>query len=442
MPTSPLPLEGVLVLDLSRVLAGPFATMMMADMGATIIKIEEPSKGDDTRGFGPPFIEGESTYFMSFNRNKRSVAVDLKHPEGRALVQRLALSADIVVENFRPGVAERMGLGYATLSAEKPGLIYVSVSGFGQTGPERLRPGYDLLAQGMGGFMSLTGPEDGEPYKVGVSQADLVAGMYAMQGALLALLSRQRTGRGQHVDVCLLDGQVSLLSFIATATLNSGRAPRRQGNRHASIAPYQTYAAADGWFNVAAGNDRLFGALAQALGRPELADDPRFATNADRVANLEALNEIITPIWKTKPAADWIAALDAADVPAGPILPVDEVLAHPQVQAREMVTEVAHPTAGAVRLVGNPVKLSETPARVELAPPLLGQHTAEVLRVMLDMTDEAVADLAARGVIRPLESETEDEADAAREDGEQTPGIPAAGADETNAKPAQEEASA
>ncbi|NDD31130.1 MAG: CoA transferase, partial [Proteobacteria bacterium] len=378
MSFAPRPLEGVLVLDLSRILAGPFATQMMADMGATVIKIEEPRAGDDTRGFGPPFVEGESTYFMAFNRNKRSLAVDLKTDEGRALARDLALKADVVVENFRPGVADKLGLGYAALSAQKPSLIYVSVSGFGQTGPDRERPGYDLMAQGMGGLMSLTGPADGAPYKVGVSQADMVAGLYAVQGTLLALLSRERTGKGQHVDVCLLDGQVSLLSFIATAFLNTGKTPSRHGNAHASIAPYQTYKAADGWFNVTVGNDRMFESFATVVGHPELATDPRFAENAARVLNLAALNAIIEPVLEAQSKQHWLDALDVAGIPAGPILTVDQVFAHPQVAAREMMTEVEHPTAGTVKLVGNPVKLSETPARVDLPPPLLGQHSEAV----------------------------------------------------------------
>jgi crotonobetainyl-CoA:carnitine CoA-transferase CaiB-like acyl-CoA transferase len=407
---APLPLEGLLVLDLSRVLAGPFATMMLADMGATVIKIEEPARGDDTRGFGPPFVEGESTYYLSFNRNKRSLAVDLKSAEGRDLVRRLALKADIVIENFRPGTVERMGLGYEELSKEKPSLVYVSVSGFGQTGPERERPGYDLMAQGMGGLMSLTGPEEGDPCKVGVSQADLVAGLYAVQGTLLALLSLQRTGRGQHVDVCLLDGQVSLLSFIAASYLNTGREPSRQGNRHASIAPYQTYEAADGHFNVAVGNDRLFEAFAREINHPELAEDPRFATNRARVANIAALNEILEPVFKRATVSEWTERLDRAKIPAGPILTVKQVLEHPQVAAREMVAEMEHPTIGVVKTVANPVRMSGTPARYELAPPLLGQHTEQILRVVLEMRDDEIAALEERSVIRQWWPSAEEEA--------------------------------
>lgn len=396
---APPPLEGILVLDLSRVLAGPFATMMMADMGAVVIKVEEPKSGDDTRGFGPPFVDGESTYYMSFNRNKWSIAVDLKTPEGRDIARKLAFEADVVVENFRPGTADRMGLGYEELSRLKPELIYVSVSGFGQTGPERERPGYDLLAQGMGGLMSLTGAEDGAPYKVGVSQADLVAGLYAMQGALLALLSRHRTGKGQYVDVGLLDGQISLLSFLAAGYLNTGTEPRRQGNRHASIAPYQTYEASDGFFNLAVGNDRIFDAFCQDIGRPDLARDGRFKTNSSRVAHLGALNEVLEPVFKTKTAAEWVQRFDQANVPAGPILTVKQVLDHPQIEARAMLAEVQHPTIGSVKLVGNPVKMSATPPRIELAPPLLGQQTEQVLRVVLKMKEDEIAALLQKHVI-------------------------------------------
>ncbi len=404
---APPPLEGVLVLDLSRVLAGPFATMMLADMGAVVIKIEEPARGDDTRGFGPPFVNGESTYFMSCNRNKWSLAVDLKSDEGRSLVTDLALQADIVVENFRPGTAARMGLGYDDLVKRKPELIYVSISGFGQTGPERERAGYDVLAQGMGGVMSVTGPKDGQPYKVGVSQADLVAGMYAVQGALLALISRSRTGRGQLVDVSLLDGQVSLLSFLGTAWLNAGREPARHGNQHASIAPYQSYETADGRICVAVGNDALFVTLSRELGRPELSEDVRFSTNRARVENVMALNEVLEPLFLTRTTAAWIELLDGAGIPAGPIRTVSEVFDSEQVQARGMVCHLDHPTVGPVRLIGNPIHLSATPPRYELAPPLLGQHSEQVLRIVLKMSDDEIAGLRDRGVIRQWSDEHE-----------------------------------
>ncbi|MBM3464884.1 MAG: CoA transferase [Armatimonadetes bacterium] len=407
MSFAPSALDGVLVTDLSRVMAGPFATQMLGDMGAVVLKIEAPGGGDDSRNFAPPWWGGESAYFLSANRNKRSVALDLKSPEGVDIVKRLARKSDVVIENFRPGTAERMGLGYEALSADNPRLVYVTISGFGITGPDSQRPGYDVLAQSMGGIMSLTGVPDGAPAKMGVPQADLITGLYAVIGTLLALVSRERTGKGQHVDTSLLEGQVSLLTFAAMGHFATEKPPRRMGNRHSSIAPYQTYEASDGYFTVAVGNDRMWPKFCEIIERAELEKDPRFATNPDRVDHIDALDEVLRPIFMTRRAEEWVQRFDAGGIPAGPLLTVPQVLEHPQVLARDMVVEMEHPTIGAMKAVGNPIKMSATPARYDAAPPLLGQHTEEVLQVFLDYTPEQVSDLRTRGVIvqwRPQEA--------------------------------------
>ncbi len=383
-----LPLDDVTVLDLSRVMAGPFASMLLGDFGARIIKVENPAGGDDTRGYGPPFVGGdgdgggESAYYLSANRNKRSIAVDLKHPDGVALIRRLAARADVLLENFRPGTLERLGLGWESLRRDHPRLIYATVSGYGHAGlPEwSARPGYDLVMQGVGGVMSLTGPPDGQPYKTGTSIADLTAGLYAALGVLVALHARARTGAGQHVDVSMLDTQISLLSYHAQAQL-CGFAPQRLGNAHPNVAPYQSYRAADGWFNLGIGNDTHWRALCtRILGRPDLATDPRFALNSDRVRRRAELNDLLIPILAARPVAAWLDALDAAGIPCGPILSVAEALAHPQAQARGMVQQVTHPTLGNLPTLGVPIRLSETPGSVRSAPPLLGEHGPEILR--------------------------------------------------------------
>ncbi len=407
------PLDGILVLDLSRVLAGPFATQFLGDMGATVLKVEEPSGGDASREFAPPWWGGESVYYLAANRNKRSIALDLKAPEALDVIKHLVAKADVVVENFRPGGAARLGLGYEELSAINPELVYVSVSGFGQTGPDCERPGYDVLAQAMGGIMSLTGDPDGAPVKVGVPIADLVTGLYAVIGTLLGLLSRDRTGKGQHVDTSLLDGQVSLLIFAALGALATGSPPRRMGNRHSSITPYQPYHAKDGWVAVAVGSDVMWPKFCAVVGRPELEKDERFATNPERVARIDELEGLLAPLFAEKTVAEWVEAFDQAGIPAGPIMTVPQVLEHPQVRAREMVVEMEHPTIGTMRALGNPVKLSATPARFELPPPLLGQHTEEILRVFLDMKDEDIASLQARGVVKQYAASEPEPAQAA-----------------------------
>ncbi|MBI3073036.1 MAG: CoA transferase [Deltaproteobacteria bacterium] len=378
------PLDGVRVLDLSRVLSGPFATMHLADMGADVVKLEHPKGGDDARAFGPPFIAGESTYFMSVNRGKRSVALDLKSERGREVVRALARVSDVCVENFRPGTLERLGLGLDGLRAENPRLVTCSITGYGQSGIREFsaKPGYDLIIQGLCGVQSLTGDPAGPPMKTGVSIADLASGLYAVQGILLALLVREKTGRGQHVDVSLQDALTSLLTFQAASTMTSGRTATRAGNRHPSIVPYETFRAADGYFNLAAANDGHFRKACEAIGRPDLARDVRFATNPDRVAHRDALFEELQAAFMTAPVDSWVSKFEAADIPAGRINTVAEALAHPQLRARGMVTTVKHPVTGDVPQIGIPVKLAETPGALDRPPPRLGEHTAEILAML------------------------------------------------------------
>lgn len=373
------PLDGVRVLDLTKVLAGPYATQIMGDFGADVIKIERPGEGDDTRAFGPPFVGGESTYFLSINRNKRSFALNLKSAAAVDLVKKIASASDVLIENFRPGSLKKMGLDYAGLHEKYPRLIYVSISGFGATGPDALRPGYDLAVQGLSGMMSITGDPAGSPTKVGTSIADLVAGLYAVQGTLLALYAREKTGLGQFVDISMLDGQISLLTFQGQKYLSTGAVPGRMGNQHPSICPYETFEASDGYFNVAVGNDRLWTVFCEAIGRPDLVSDDRFKTNPDRVKNHDDLFPILSKIFKQKPAAEWIVSLDKAGVPAAPILSVDQVFSNPQVIARNMRTPVPHSRIKNLEMAGTPVRLSDTPAQIRRGPPLLGEQTDELL---------------------------------------------------------------
>ncbi|MDI3298106.1 MAG: CoA transferase [Bacillota bacterium] len=374
------PLEGVRVLDFSRILSGPYCSMMLADWGADVIKVERPGSGDDTRQWGPPFLGGESAYFLSVNRNKRSLAVDLATAEGRRVVYRIAETADVVIENFRPGTADRLGIGYRQLRQFNPRLVYCSISGFGQTGPDRDRPGFDAVAQAMSGMMSITGEPDGEPTKHGMSIADLTAGMWAAFAIVAALYERERSGEGQYLDVSLLDGQIAWLTYVAGAYFATGRNPSRLGSAHPNIVPYQPFATADGHIMVAVGNDRLWRSFCEALGLPELAGDPRFATNPARVEHRSELIPLLAARLATRSSAEWTEALDRAGVPCGPILTVGEALSHPQVAAREMVVEMDHPTAGRIRTTGLPVKFSRTPGRIASPPPLLGQQTLEILR--------------------------------------------------------------
>ncbi|MBN6034393.1 CaiB/BaiF CoA-transferase family protein [Amycolatopsis sp. 195334CR] len=370
------PLDGLRVIDLSRILAGPYCTQYLGEMGAEVIKVEPPGHGDDTRNWGPPFVGDEAVYFLAANRNKRGIVLDLKSERGQEAVRRLVARADVLVENFRPGTLERWGLGYEQLSELNPRLIHVSITGFGQTGPYRDRPGYDLIAQGMGGVMGLTGEPDGPPAKVGLPVADLNAGTWAIIGVLMALQARHSTGRGQYLDVSLMDAQLAWHSYAAGAYFYDAKRPERMGSAHPSIVPYQAYPTADGWLNVAVGSEKLWRAFRELLGLP---DDPRFATNALRAEHRDELNERVFAVMRTRPSAEWLKKFDEASIPAGPISTIDEVYEDPWAEEREQIVRLPHPSVGTYYGTGFPVKASETPARPSSAPPTLGQHTAEVL---------------------------------------------------------------
>ena len=392
-------LAGLTVLDLTRVLSGPYCTMMLADMGARVIKVERPGKGDDTRAWGPPFQAGESTYFLSVNRNKESVTLNLKHPDGRRVLEALIDRADVLVENFRPGTLDRMGLGYADLAQRRPDLVYCSVSGYGRSGPRRNEPGYDAVLQGEGGLMSITGPQDGPAYRLGVAIVDIVSGMFAAWGVAVALLARERTGRGQHVDVGMLDAAAAVLTYQAGTYFATGEAPGRLGNRHPSITPYESLAAADGELVVAVGNDQLWRAFCGVLGLDELADDPRFRTNQDRVGARAALRSLLVERLRTRPAAEWLTRLKAAGIPCGGVRDLEQVFTDPQIVERAMVVALDHPIAGAIRQLGVPVKLGGTPGAVRTPPPALGQHTDAVLRDDLRCDAAEIARLRAAGAV-------------------------------------------
>ncbi len=393
------PLTGFTVLDLTRVLSGPYCTMLLADMGARVIKVEQPGKGDDTRGWGPPFLEGESAYFLSINRNKESVTLDFKTPEGRRVLDRLIAKSDVVVENFRPGTLAKLGLDYASVAPAHPRLIYCSISGFGQTGPRRSEPGYDAVIQAEGGLMSITGAADGPPFRLGVAIADIVTGMFAAQGVLLALLERERSGRGQAVDIGMLDSVAALLTYQAAIYFATGSAPGRMGNRHPTIVPYETLPASDGEFVVAVGNDGLWRRFCGAIGLAGIADEERFASNRARVTNYTALKPLLDRALRTGSRRQWIERLTAAGVPCGSVRDLGEVFTDPQIQARDMVARVEHAAIGAVTLLGIPVKLSRSPGEVRAAPPVLGQHTESVLQNDLGLSAGAISALRAQHVI-------------------------------------------
>ena len=392
------PLQGVTVLDLTRVLSGPYCTMMLGDMGARVIKIEHPDRGDDTRAWGPPFVAGESTYFLSVNRNKESVTLDFKRDRGRRVLEALLTKADVLVENFRPGTLARHALDYASVATRFPRLVYASLSGYGQTGPRAAEPGYDAVLQGEGGLMSITGPADGAPSRLGVAVADIVTGMFAANGIVLALYTRQTTNRGQHVDVGMLDSIAALLTYQAGIAFATGRSPERMGNRHPSIAPYDTFAAKDGTIVLAVGNDEQWQRFCRVAGLFEAAADARFATNESRVRHCDALTAIVAGVMQHRTRAEWTTALVPAGVPCGPVRTVDEVLADPQLAAREMVQHVDHATAGSIPLLGFPIKLSATPGAIRRAPPTLGQDTVAVL-LELGFDDEEIDALRASGAI-------------------------------------------
>jgi crotonobetainyl-CoA:carnitine CoA-transferase CaiB-like acyl-CoA transferase len=392
------PLDGIRVVDLSRILAGPYCSMLLSDFGAEIVKIENPDKGDDTRAYGPPFLDGESVYFLSINRGKKSLTLNLKTPEAREILTKLIKNSDVLLENFRKDFLSSIGFGYDEVAKLNPKIIYASVTGYGHTGPWADRPGYDLAIQGQGGIMSLTGDPNGSPYKTGTSLADITAGIYATLGILLALQARQRTGKGQKVDVSLLDGQVSFLTYQAGIYFGTGKSPSRKGNQHPTIVPYETFKASDRYFNLAVGNDRLWGQFCDLLGRPDLKTHEKFATNPRRVENHEDLYPILQKIFTEKTADEWLAFFEKNGIPCGAVFSVGEVLEHPQVRAREMVVERPHPKLKSVKMTGVPVKLSDTPGVAGNAPPLLGQDTLSVLRD-LGYTDEQFADFLKRGVV-------------------------------------------
>jgi crotonobetainyl-CoA:carnitine CoA-transferase CaiB-like acyl-CoA transferase len=403
------PLEGITVLDLTRVLSGPYCTMLLADMGARVIKVEQPGKGDDTRAWGPPFLyphahepraagpdAGESAYFLSINRNKESVTLDFKHPDGRAVLDRLIARSDVLVENFRPGTLTKLGLDYHTLAPQVPRLVYCSISGFGQSGPRRAQPGYDAIMQAEGGLMSITGSADGPPYRLGVAIVDIVSGMFAAYGIAMALFTRERSGKGQQVDLAMLDATVALLTYQAGGFFATGNVPARLGNRHPNIVPYETFAASDGEFVIAVGNDEQWRRFCAIAGLPE---EERFATNRQRVTAYDVLRPFVADRLRTQPRQFWIDRLTTAGVPCGSVRNLQELFDDPQLGAREMIARVEHATIGQLRTLGVPIKLSETPGAVRTPPPTLGQHTDAVLERDLGFSADAIAALRRQQVI-------------------------------------------
>jgi crotonobetainyl-CoA:carnitine CoA-transferase CaiB-like acyl-CoA transferase len=406
----PGPLSHIRVLDLSRVLAGPWAGQNLADLGAEVIKVERPKVGDDSRAFGPPWVKGrdgkdtsDSAYFTSANRGKKSVTVNLAAAAGQALVRELAQKSDVLIENYKFGDLARYGLGFEDLAKLNPRLIYCSVTGFGQTGPQREHPGYDFMIQGMGGMMSVTGEPDGAPgggpQRAGVPVADIITGMYASIAICAALASRAETGRGQHLDLALLDSQIALLAYQNTNFFATGVPPKRIGNLHPNIVPYQPFRTADGDVILACGNDNLYRKFCDAAGCPELAADPRFATNGKRVENRAELTRVLQGVFARRTTKEWVALLEAAGVPNGPINNVAQVFEEPQVKARGIRLKLDHPVAGTLDSVASPMRFSGTPLAFERAPPLLGQHTDEILRGLLGKSDAELAKLRADGVV-------------------------------------------
>ena len=404
------PLSHINVLDLSRVLAAPWAAQNLADLGAEVIKVERPLKGDDSRAYAPPFLRDEhgketreSAYFCAANRGKKSITINISKPEGQQLVRELAKQCDVLIENYKVGDLARYGLGYDDIKALNPGVIYCSVTGFGQTGPDKDRPGYDFMAQGMGGLMSITGERDdlpgGGPQRVGVPIIDLTTGMYATIAICAAIAHRAVTGKGQWIDVALLDSCVAFLANQAMNYFATGESPRPLGNAHPNIVPYQTFGTADGALILACGNDNLFNKFCAAAGCAHLAQDPRFSTNGERVNNREEITRLLNEIFAKRPTREWVKLLDAAGVANGPINTIAQVFAEPQVQARGMKIELPHAVAGKVPLVASPMKFSDTPIRHEVPPPVLGQHTDEILRSVLKKNETEIAKLKAGGIV-------------------------------------------
>jgi crotonobetainyl-CoA:carnitine CoA-transferase CaiB-like acyl-CoA transferase len=393
------PLEGLRVIDLTRILAGPYCTQALADAGADVVKVEEPGKGDDTRGWGPPFVQGESVYFLSVNRGKRGMTLDLKHPRGREILWQLLETADVLIENFRPGTLDRLGFSYDEVHRRHPRIVYASVSGYGPDGPWGGRPGYDAVVQGEGGLMSMTGAPDGPPFRVGASIADITAGMTAFQGILLALLRRARTGEGGRVDVSLLESLLSVFAYHTSTYLLTGAVPGRLGNRHPNLAPYEAFEAADGLAILGVGSESLWREFCKTLGEPDLAEDPRFRSNALRVSNYDALRAHLVPRLKARPVAEWLARWEAAGIPCGRVRTVAEALDNPQVTARGLLIEVDHPVIGRGRYVGSPIHLDDTTRSSRRPPPRLGQHTHEVLGERLGMALSEVTALRADGIV-------------------------------------------
>jgi len=399
-------LEGIRILDMTRALAGPYCTMMLGDLGAEVIKVERPTYGDESRGWGPPFVgepqppyPGESCYFIAANRNKRSLTLNFKEEDGQAILRDLAVKSDVLVENFRTGVLDKMGLGYEDLKTVNPKLIYCSISGYGRTGPYAERPGYDVIIQAEGGMMGITGPVEGPPSRVGIPIVDITAGMFSSTAILAALRHRDLTGEGQLVDISLLDTMTALLTNVASNHLVGGMGHQRLGNDHPNLTPYGVFRAKDRWFAVGVGNEGQWSKLCDIMGQPQLENDPRFATNNDRVANRAELAEVLTQGFAGRNAQEWLEDLHAAGLPCGPINEIPDVFKHPQVEDRDLIIEVEHPQAGPIKVPGFPYKFSTTPAEVRLPPPLLGQHTAQILMDVLGYDTREVEDFQERGVV-------------------------------------------
>lgn len=395
----PPPLSGFRVLDLSRVLAGPYCAMMLGDLGAEVLKVERPGTGDDTRAWGPPFTDGESAYYLCANRNKKSITVNLKTAAGQEIIRQLARSSDVLIENYKVGELAALGLGYEHLKPLNPQLVYCSITGYGQNGPDKDLPGYDFIIQGRGGVMSITGETDGEPMKVGVAVVDITAGLFAANAIQAALLARTKTGCGQAIDIALLDSQVAWLANVASSYLVSGQQPKRFANAHPTIVPYQTFCAREGFFCLAVGNDAQWRKLCEVIGRADWAEEARFRTNPARVQHREQLISLLQEIFATEELAFWLREIAQAGIPCGPVQRLEQVFADPQVLAREMVWTVDHPTAGDVRLVGSPLKLSDTPVVLSQPPPLLGEHTDEVLMTVLGYAAEQIVRFREQGIV-------------------------------------------